>query len=515
MNKNAEKITMLSKFHNLESPFLFDDYALCFGHFNVIHPGHLRYFQTAHSYKGKIVVALEGDRRLTELARGEWFTENERAQAVAALEIIDKVVILDSGDLAELVSTLKPALLILGREFEGERAPEVAVAIAVVRASGGEVIYAPGEARYTSTNLFYGRKDELEVEKWSTFERTLTGRGIDLTKLTSRIGQGRRPNLLIIGDTILDQYVPCDPVGMSNEAPVVVVKELERVEFIGGAAIVAAHTASFGANATFISVTGDDPDSDLVFDKLSQAGVTPILFKDFSRPTTRKTRFMVENQKLFRVSLLKEHSISKDLEQKIIKTIDDVASNVEAIIVSDFVYGVITKTILDKLLTVAKQGNIPLLGDLQCSSQIGNVSKFKDFFLICPTEREARIALSNQDDGIENVANLLMKKTRCKNMIVKLGAEGLIAYCDVGSGDFLQRQHLPALAENPVDVAGAGDTLIAAVAVGLTKGLSLIEASALGCCASAVSVQQVGNMPVSITEITNLIEKRKLSIYAD
>ena len=130
MNKNVEKITMLSKFHNLESPFLFDDYALCFGHFNVIHPGHLRYFQTAHSYKGKIVVALEGDRRLTELARGEWFTENERAQAVAALEIIDKVVILDSGDLAELVSTLKPALLILGREFEGERAPEVAAAIA-------------------------------------------------------------------------------------------------------------------------------------------------------------------------------------------------------------------------------------------------------------------------------------------------------------------------------------------------------------------------------------------------
>ena len=85
----------------------------------------------------------------------------------------------------------------------------------------------------------------------------------------------------------------------------------------------------------------------------------------------------------------------------------------------------------------------------------------------------------------------------------------------IGSEDFVQRQHFPALAENPVDVAGAGDTLIAAVAVGLTKGLSLIEASALGCCASAVAVQQVGNMPVSITEITNLIEKRKLSIYAD
>ena len=142
---------------------------------------------------------------------------------------------------------------------------------------------------------------------------------------------------------------------------------------------------------------------------------------------------------------------------------------------------------------------LPLFGDLQCSSQVGNVLKFTGFSLICPTEREARIALANHDDGVEYVANLLIQKTGSKNTILKLGADGFIAYEDLQDDEgFLKRQHFPALSANPIDVTGAGDALLATMACCVSSGLSVMEASAVACCVSSIAVQTIGNKPIGL-----------------
>ena len=313
--------------------------------------------------------------------------------------------------------------------------------------------------------------------------------------------------MLVLGDTIVDRYVACDPVGMSNEAPVVVVKELDIKDFVGGAGIVAAHVAALGGDCIYLSVTGKDSRAELVASKLKEYGVETHLLEDSSRPTTFKIRYLVENQKLFRVSRLKEHSLPKDIEEAVVQRIYELAPSLDGIVVCDFVYGVITPRIIETLTQVSRENDLPLFGDLQCSSQIGNVSKFKNFTLLCPTEREARVALSNQDDGIEYVANLLLEDTQSSNLIIKLGAEGFIAYGRKQVDDFLHRQHFPALTVNPADVAGAGDAMLAAVSVGLARDLTLMEASAFGCCVSALAVQTVGNRPVSLEEVTQFIEK--------
>ena len=127
--------------------------------------------------------------------------------------------------------------------------------------------------------------------------------------------------------------------------------------------------------------------------------------------------------------------------------------------------------------------------------------------LVCPTEREARVAMANQDDSVEFVANLLIGKTGSHNLILKLGGEGLIAYSRDSNSDFIHRHYYPALVSNPVDVAGAGDSMLAAVAVSLTQGLSLFEAAALGSCVSAIAVQTVGNIPVAISDLKHFISR--------
>lgn len=482
--------------------------VLCFGHFNTIHPGHIRYFRTASQYAGPLVVAIEGEAQLPETERNHIFPDIDRAQAVAALDMIDHVVILDTGLLIDLVKRIKPTILVLGKEFERGCPRNVSEAVSEVGNQGGAVLYDAGETHYANAQFLQGTPSDLEKGRWRSFQSTLNTQQVIFSEIIKKFSESKSPHILVVGDTIVDRYVACDPVGMSNEAPVIVVKELESQDYVGGAGIVAAHVAALGARCTYLSVTGSDSRAEFVASSLADFDVGAQLLEDNSRPTTFKIRYLVDKQKLFRVSRFKEHSISAFLEDQLIEKIIDMAPNLDGILVSDFVYGVITPRVLEVLLKVSRKHNIPLFGDLQCSSQVGNIAKFQHFHLICPTEREARIALSNHDDGVEYVANLLLQKTYSSNMVLKLGAEGFIAYSGEDSHDLMNRQHFPALTVNPVDVAGAGDALLAAMALGLTLGLSLMQASALACCVSAIAVQTVGNRPVGLDKVKEFFDQR-------
>ena len=128
---------------------------------------------------------------------------------------------------------------------------------------------------------------------------------------------------------------------------------------------------------------------------------------------------------------------------------------------------------------------------------MGDVSKFLNFDLICPTEREARIALGDQESGLDWIANTLIQRTKTRNLVLKMGPEGFIAYNrEEKSADFDVRQHFPALEVNPVDLTGAGDSLLAAMAVSFCSDATLMQASIVGTCMAALAVQMVGNFPV-------------------
>jgi rfaE bifunctional protein kinase chain/domain len=486
--------------------------VLCFGHFNTIHPGHIRYFRTARQYGEQLVVGLEGDAQPPESERGKVFSEWDRAQAVAALDLVDYVVILDTGSLADLVGQIMPVALVLGKEFETARAVKVTKAVSRVRSQGGKVLYDAGETHYATADLFHDSPNELEKERWRVFQSMLKTQQVSLPKVFDRLAKNKPSRVLVLGDTIVDRYVACDPVGMSNEAPVVVVKELETRDYVGGAGIVAAHTAALGAECTYLSVTGGDNSAKFVASELASFGVETCLLEDLTRPTTFKIRYLVANQKLFRVSRLKEHAIAESIENDVIERIREMAPDLDGIVVSDFVYGLITPRIIDTLKMLKLEHNLALFGDLQCSSQVGKVTKFKDFSLLCPTEREARLALDNHDDGVEYVANLMLSKTNSSYLLMKLGADGFIGYSVGEQAGFSHRQHFPALTVNPLDVMGAGDALLATVSVGLTQGLSLIEASALGCCVSAIVVQTLGNRPVRLEQVKEFVNNRDMMI---
>jgi len=480
--------------------------ALCYGHFNLIHPGHLRYLQHATTLADILVIGIIPDQDLEEDIGSHYFSEFERAQNVASLHFADYVVILsDHTSLQKLVEKLQPNVMVLGNEFEYARAEQLTSAINILEKNRGKVVFHAGEAHYASAELLHGSVVDIENDKRVKFNRICKDNNITLDGLLNRMNSFNSSNLLVIGDTIIDHYVACDALGMSAEAPVLVVKELEAREFVGGAGVVAAHVNALGAKCHFLSVVGDDEQSMLAESTLVDQGVETHFITDSSRPTTYKTRYMVENQKLFRVSRLKDHKLSKKNEDLVIDKIMQLAPNLDGILISDFIYGVITDRVLETIQNLADKFDIKLYGDLQCSSQVGNVTKFVGFHLITPTEKEARIALDDHESGIEWMANKLLDDVSADNLLMKLGSDGFIAYKKCVD-DSLERQHFPALSANPVDVAGAGDSLFATMAVCLSSGSSLVEAATIATCVASLAVQEVGNIPVSYDKLTAQIK---------
>ena len=376
-----------------------DSAVLCHGHFNIIHPGHIRYLDYARKQGVKLVVSIQGDSSFLNSDRKHHFSEAERAAGVASIQTVDQVVLLGEENLKKLIKELKPEVLVLGKEFENEREDEVLQAVKLLKDQGGRVLFHAGETHYATSELFLDNLPDLHEQHRKLFKQACSQQNLRIDELLKSIDKFKSVSLLVIGDTIIDQYVACDALGMSSEAPVVVVRELETREYAGGAAVVAMHVRALGADCRYLSVVGQDTNATIAAQELDRLNVKHVLIEDKSRPTTFKIRYMVNNQKMFRVSRMKEHSLSRQVEDQIIEEIEHAASQVQGILISDFVYGVITPRVLKKITQLSKNDRLLIFGDLQCSSQVGNVAKFKKFDLICPTERESRIALGTQGEG--------------------------------------------------------------------------------------------------------------------
>ena len=481
--------------------------VLAYGHFTTIHAGHIRYLNYAKKLGKKLVVFLLPDENKGAVKKYA-FNQKERAEALCFLSIADFILMIDKEEFGDVVDLIKPEVIVLGKEYENTNDKTILNVLKKQISNKSRVEFHAGEIKYASTDLLLNSESDLSKRRKELFLKKCSKEKIDSEVLLQAIESWEKTHLLVIGDTIVDQYAACEPLGLSAEAPVVVVKELEKRDFIGGAAIVASHISALGSKCTFLSVTGNDKLSNKIESELTLKGINFNLIKDTSRPTTFKKRYIVDNQKLFRVSRLEDHKLDKEKEELVISKLRDFAPKVNGIVVSDFVYGVITENILKELNILSKKYNLQLFGDLQCSSQIGDITNFKNFSLLCPNEKETRTALKDNESGLEILSQKLIENTKTKNLIMKLGSEGFIAY-EISNKKRISHV-FPALSVNPLDVTGAGDSLLAVMAAGLSSNQSMVCASALGCCMSSIAVETMGNSPISkeklISKIINVFK---------
>jgi len=250
-----------------------DTVVLCYGHFNIIHPGHIRYLDYARQQGSKLVVSIQGDASFLNTERKHHFSEAERAAGVSSIQTVDQVILLGDHSLDKLIKTLNPNVLVLGKEFESDREHQVIDAVQLLKKQGGQVLFHAGETHYASADLLRDNLPDLNNQNIIQFKQACNLQKLKMDGLLECLDKFKDASLLVIGDTIIDQYVACDALGMSAEAPVVVVRELDTREYAGGAAVVALHVSALGAKCRYLSVVGQDVNANLAEKELDRLHV--------------------------------------------------------------------------------------------------------------------------------------------------------------------------------------------------------------------------------------------------
>lgn len=461
--------------------------VLVSGNFNTIHPGHLRLLRFAAECGNYLVVAIADDHE-----EGILVPAGLRLEGVKSLSFVNHAFILQ-GPPEQLISQLHPDVVVKGKEHETKANAEQAA----VDSYGGKLIFSSGEMRFSSIDLL---KQEMAEPNLSSIVRPMDfprRHGFTMSDLRATAQKFKGFRVTVVGDLIVDEYITCDAMGMSQEDPTLVVTPIQNQLFIGGAGIVAAHGQTLGANVRYISVSGKDSTARFARDKLQDYGVSADIFEDDSRPTTLKQRFRASGKTLLRVSHLRQHDVNNDLVRKLVDTIKAALPKTDLLIFSDFNYGCLPQALVTEISDECKRRNILMVADSQSSSQIGDISRFTDMMLLTPTEREARLAVQDFDSGLVVLAEKLRIKARAKNIALTLGAEGLLAHAATAGQDEWLTDRLPAFNRAPKDSAGAGDSLLITCSLAMAVGADIWQSLYFGSIAAACQVSRVGNMPLA------------------
>ena len=470
--------------------------VLVSGSFNVLHPGHLRLLRFAKSCGDYLIVAVNSDRLAASEAS---VRQHLRLEVIASNSYVDETLLLNEP-ITDLIARLKPAIVVKGKEYETRENVE----LLAVQEYGGILLFGSGEHGFSSLDLLHHEFLHTNVSSIHLPKDFMARHNITKARLESCVQGFEELKVCVVGDLIVDEYITCQAIGMSQEEPTLVVTPVDNTSFIGGAAIVAAHAAGLGASVKLVSVTGNDLAANFARTALGNAGVESHLIVDGSRPTTLKQRFRSGGKSLLRVNHLHQRSISLALQNQLLELLRPIFAQIDLLVFSDFNYGCLPQKLTTPLVELGKSHRILMAADSQSSSQMGDISRFKDMDLITPTEREARISTRNHEDGLVVLAEQLLQTSGAKNILLKIGAEGVFIHSQpTGNGT---EDKIAALNSAPQDVAGAGDSLLIASAMALASGSNIWDSACIGSIAAAVQVSRIGNTPLKARDVINALQ---------
>ncbi|MEJ0016678.1 MAG: D-glycero-beta-D-manno-heptose-7-phosphate kinase [Acetobacteraceae bacterium] len=324
------------------------------------------------------------------------------------------------------------------------------------------------------------------------------------TELAHAVRQFADAHVLVLGDVMLDRYVSGSASRLSPEAPIPVLRPSLRRATLGGAANVALNVATLGGHVTLVGVVGDDADGVELHRLLAASGIVAHLVVAAGRPTTAKTRFMVGGHQLLRLDEETTAPIDEATEAAVLGRFADALGAADAVILSDYAKGVLSDTVLARALGQAKVLDRLVIAD----PKRADFTAYRGATVLTPNEHEARQATRigvDDDRDADRAGRRALEDADCAAVLVTRSAKGLT---------LVRRDepalHLPTRAREVADVSGAGDTLVAALAVALAAGAKLPEAAMLANVTAGISVGKPGTATVSREELLGVLHLEDL-----
>lgn len=479
---------------------------MCHGVFDLVHPGHIRHLVYAKEKADILVASLTADVHITKASYRPFVPQELRALNLAALEMVDYVIIDPNPTPIDHICRLQPDYFAKGYEYvDGGLHPKTQQEVDALQQYGGEILFTPGDIVYSSSHLIESGPPDIAIEKLMAL---MEAEGLGFHRLRQILEQFEGLEVHVVGDTIVDSLTYTTMIGGMTKTPTPSVRFDSRVDYVGGAAVVAKHLRSAGAEVKFSTVLGEDALKDFVLDDLASAGVEVLPIIDHTRPTTHKNAYVCGDYRLLKVDTLDNRSISDLQAEHIVANMTKAPAR--AVVFSDFRHGIFNRRTIPTLTQAIPKGAFRV-ADSQVASRWGNILEFKGFDLLTPNEREARFALADQDTGVRPLAAKLHEELQCNTIILKLGDRGLLTSRNGREGDPRSFFVVDSFVERVVDAVGAGDALLAYATLSMLVDPSEVAASILGSLSAALECEAEGNVPIGPEDVLRKltgVEKR-------
>jgi rfaE bifunctional protein nucleotidyltransferase chain/domain len=478
--------------------------VLAHGTFDLLHLGHVRYFEEARQQGDLLFVTITADGFVNKGPSRPYFPHDLRAEMVAALSCVDGVAVNYAASAVNVIEAIRPDVYVKGpdyRDASSDVTGKIVEEQRAVETCGGRIFFTDNITFSSSTliNRF------LEIPNPELRGYLDSARQRDFNRrIPALIEQIAGMKVLMVGETIVDEYVYVSPLGKPPKENVLASIRRGQEIFAGGVIAAANHVANFCAEVEVFTCLGEK-DS---YEQLLRESLMPnIRLWSATRPnspTVRKTRYVESDylRKLFEVYTMDDTPLSGSLNAQVVEEIERRARDFDVVIVTDFGHGMLTPEIRSALLA-----NSRFLA-LNVQSNAGNfgynlVTKYPRADYVCLDAPEARLAISAKDADLDRVATeALRERIAVDRIILTHGRNGCVTF-EPGQGV----THVPAFTRRVVDTMGAGDAFLAVTAPLAAVSDDMDMIGFIGNAVGAIKVGIVGHRkPVEKAPVLKFIQ---------
>lgn len=482
---NLEKLAKIAKKLKMKGKTI----GLCHGVFDVIHAGHISHFEDVKKKCDFLFVTLTEDKFVNKGPNRPINNHNFRAKVLESLKQIDYVGINYTPDAVDCINTIKPNFYFKGKDYKGKKdlTGRLNKEIKAIKKNKGKIIYTETPLK-SSTHIINKRFSYIFDSKLINFLNKKDKNKL-LEKSISALDKIRNNKVLVIGDSIIDQYDKVKSLNKPIKESILATKFLNTDIFLGGVFAAAENLSKLCNNVSVCSVIGNDRDIKKDLSKFKKKFKTFIPIEK-NKVTTRKQRFIDEvyNRKLNEVYFMDDNFLSINNNKKIINYLNNNLKNFDLVILIDYGHGLINKDIFNVLMKKSKYLSI------NCQTNSANlgynlITKYPKADYICIDEPELRLAMSNNHDTIQHIVTKeLIKKIKCKNITITRGKNGSFSYLN---GKML---NVPALVSDKViDTIGAGDVFLVISSLLYSGNFGQLITNIIGNIAAALKVDILGH----------------------
>lgn len=462
--------------------------ALCHGVFDLLHPGHIRYFEAARRVADLLVVTLVADEHVNKGPGRPVFNQRLRAESVAALQAVDYVTIIDSPTAVNAILTLRPHYYVLGTadSSEPDEAGRIAEEKAAIQAVGGYIQWVD-DIKFSSTRLlnrYFAPFSQEAAEFLRYFRRQYSAQDV-----IERLKDLWPMKVLVIGDIILDEYHYCEVMGKSSKSPTLTARFLYAERYAGGALAVANHIAGYASQVYLVAFVGEPAKDEVFIRSCLKPNIQAYLVRHPGRPTVIKRRYVTPFQlvKMFEVCWLDSRDPDSEAEDMLLTQLESILPKCDLVVVADFGHGGVG----GRTIRWLTQQPVFLAVNAQTNSAntgYNLITKYPRADYICIDEEELRLANRSRYGSLAEITERTAQTLGCRIASITLGARGSLTYHPERG-----MIHTPVFSSDVVDSVGAGDAYLSITSLCVRAGYPPELIGFVGNCVGALAVRIVGN----------------------